>query len=46
MLRKVGELLIQVAQGRGEVTVPEGVQGKKCIDIALRDMVIGHGGDG
>ena len=36
--------MAQAAQGGDGVTIP-GVF-KKCVDVALRDMVSGHGGDG
>jgi len=40
LLRRNGEAVAQAAQGGGEVTVLEGV------DVALRDMGSGYGGDG
>ena len=39
-----GDALEWAAQGGGAVTVPGGV--KKHRDVALRDMVSGHRGDG
>ena len=36
--------MAQAAQGGGEVTVPGGVQNR--VDVALKDMVSGHGGGG
>ena len=36
--------MAQVAQGGGGVTLPGGVQEK--VNVALRAMVSGHGGDG
>jgi len=35
---------MQAAQGGGGVTIPGGVQ--ECRNVALRDVVSGHGGDG
>ena len=40
LLRRNGEAVAQAAQGGGEVTVLGGV------DVALRDMGSGYGGDG
>ncbi len=36
--------MAQAAQGGGAVTVSGRVQ--NCVDVALRDTVSGHGGDG
>ena len=44
LLRRSGEAVAQAAQGGGAVTVSGGVQ--NCVDVALRDVVCGHGGDG
>jgi len=42
LLRKSDEALELVAQGGGGVTIPGGDH----VDVALRDVVSGHGGGG
>jgi len=44
LLRKSGAALAQTARGGGAVTIPGGVQNR--VDVAQRDVVSGHGGDG
>ena len=45
LLRKSGEALEQTAQRGGGITIPGGF--KRCVNVALRDMVSGDdGGDG
>ena len=44
LLSKSSEAVAQAAQGSGGVTIPGGVQ--ECRNVALRDVVSGHGGDG
>lgn len=35
--------MAQDAEGGGRVTVPREIV--NCLDVALRDVVVGHGGD-
>ena len=44
LLWKSGDAVAQAAQGGGGVTIPRGVQNR--VDVALRDVVSGYGGDG
>ena len=44
LVRRSGNALEQAAPGGGGVTITGGVQ--ESVDVALRDMVSGHGGDG